>query len=128
MYAGLAPLNILFEPTIPRYATGTKTWLGVKIITTSPGLLPMRSKPRASRLLHCRSDLGVRYWFVSFASIQMGVSVGSCPFGNRYSNKLHFGISRSGKGEEKGIMNGRKGLRDALIWLYNITPSSEKQM
>lgn len=64
----------------------------------------MRSRPSASRLLHCSNVFGVRYWLVSLESIQIGMSVGVVPFGNRYSSKLHFGISSAGKGEEKGIV------------------------
>lgn len=103
MYAGFAPLKMRFDPTIPRYATGTKIWFGVRIITTSPGLLPMRSKPRASRLVHCKRVRGVRWWLVSAESIHKGVSEGVLPLGNRYSSKLHFGMSSAGKGEENGM-------------------------
>jgi hypothetical protein len=34
----------------------------------------------------------------------MGVSVGMLPLGNRYSSRLHFGMSKVGKGEEKGMV------------------------
>lgn len=54
-------------------------WFGVKIMTTSPGLLPMRSKPNASRFDHCSNDRGVRCWSVSLESIQIGVSEGTAP-------------------------------------------------
>jgi hypothetical protein len=79
-------------------------------MTTSPGLLPIRSKPRASRFDHCNKVWGVRYWLVSFESIHMGVSVAVLPLGNKYSSRLHFGISKVGKGEEKGMVACTKGL------------------
>ena len=46
---------------------------------------------------------------MSFESIHNGVSEGVFPFGNRYSSKLHFGISKVGNGEEKGMVAAGEG-------------------
>jgi hypothetical protein len=46
---------------------------------------------------------------VSFESIHIGVSVGFLPLGNKYSSRLHFGISNAGNGEEKGMVACTKG-------------------
>lgn len=64
----------------------------------------MRSRPKASRLVHCNKVRGVRWWSVFCESIHIGVSVGVLPVGNRYSSKLHLGMFKAGKGEEKGMV------------------------
>jgi hypothetical protein len=76
----------------------------------------------ASYAIQAQSESLVRYWFVSFASIQIGVSDNFCPFGNKYSNKLHFGISKSGKGEEKGIVNRRNNRVNQVGWQNSFLP------
>jgi hypothetical protein len=53
----------------------------------------------------------------------MGTSVGVLPFGNRYSSRLHFGMSKLGKGEEKGmVVSGKK----RLIKMKKMTTTTTK--
>lgn len=98
-------------------------------MTTSPGLLPRRSKPRARRFVHCSNVRGVRCWLVSFESIHMGVSEGDFPCGNKYSSKLHFGMSIAGKGEEKGIAAASR-IVGGLRWYQqaDATTTTEKKV
>lgn len=93
-------------------------WFGVWIMTTSPGLLPIRSSPNASLFVHSYIARGARLRSVSFASIHIGVSDSDFPEGKRYSKRLHFGMSTSGNGEEKGIVD--KGKEWMIQSMYEV--------
>jgi len=67
----------------------------------------------------------VRWWSVSFESIQIGVSVGLLSFGNKYSRRLHFGMGRLGKGEENGMLRCR---RERSIWKGTTINFAEQQV
>ena len=74
VYIGLAPLKMRPEPTAPKYAMGTKIWLGETIMSTSAFCKPNWSRPVASLLIHCRPVRKERKESGLAALIQSGLS------------------------------------------------------